>query len=169
MMLHRLDRRDWTKAVGIGVAVSVLTAAFMVATMKAGVSPLPKSLGLAFAEASLRRPLPLPVGLLFHTAWTTAFSALYIVLFRDALTLVRTLGLAVALWLLVLVFFFPFVGWGLFGLAIGPKLIVGAAIPHLLFALFLWALCVWAFGRVAPADTSDASISRPPASATRLR
>jgi len=50
MKALRLDGRDWAKAVGVGIGVSVFTAAFMVATIKAGLSPLPKSLGLAFAE-----------------------------------------------------------------------------------------------------------------------
>jgi hypothetical protein len=146
MEWHALDGRDWTKAIGVGIGVSILTAAFMVATIKAGVSPLPKSLGLAFAETVLRRPLPLPVGLLFHTVWVTVFSVLYVALFRDALTFMRAFWLAAALWLLVLVFFFPVVGWGFFGLGVGPKIIIGAAVPHLLFAIFLWGLCRWAFG-----------------------
>jgi hypothetical protein len=145
MKWHTLDGADWVKAIGVGIGVSILTAAFMVATITAGVSPLPKSLGLAFAETVLRRPLPLPVGLLFHTVWTTAFCVAYVGFFRDALTFMRALWLGVALWLLVLVFFFPVVGWGFFGLAVGPKLIVGAAIPHLLFAVLLWGLCRWAF------------------------
>jgi hypothetical protein len=146
MKWHALDGADWAKAIGVGLGVSILTAAFMVATIKAGVSPLPKSLGLAFAETVLRRPLPLPVGLLFHTVWTTAFCVAFVGFFRDALTFMRALWLGIALWLLVLVFFFPVVGWGFFGLAVSPKLIVGAAIPHLLFAVFLWGGCRLAFG-----------------------
>lgn len=145
MQWHSLDARDWTKAIAIGIGVSILTAAVMAAALNTGMSPLPKPLGLAFAETLLGRRLPLPVGLLFHTAWTTAFSVLYVVLFRDALTFMRAFWLAFALWVLVLVFFFPFVGWGFSGLAVSPKLIVGAAVPHLLFALFLWGLCRWAF------------------------
>jgi hypothetical protein len=151
MKMHTLDGRDWAKVIGVGIGVSILTAAFMLATAKAGVSPLPKALGLAFAETVLGRALPLPVGLLFHTVWTTAFSVLYVVAFRDALTFMRALALGIALWIFVLVFFFPVVGWGFFGLGVSPKLIVGAAIPHLLFALFLWGLCRWAFGARAPA------------------
>ena len=129
----------------MGITVSILTAAFMAATMKAGVSPLPKALGLAFAETVLGRPLPLPVGLVFHTVWVTAFSVVYVGMFRDALTFLRALWLAIGLWIVVLVVFFPIVGWGFFGLAISPKLIVGSAVPHLLFALLLWSLCRWAF------------------------
>jgi hypothetical protein len=152
MKWHHLRGNDWARAIGVGVGVSILTAAFMVATMKIGVSPLPKALGLAFAEAVLGRSLPLAIGLLFHTIWVTAFSVLYVGLFRDALTFLHALWLAIGLWILVLVFFFPMVGWGLLGLAVSPKLIVASAVPHLLFALFLWGLCRWAFknARLAP-------------------
>ena len=150
--LHQLDGRDWAKVFGIGIGVAALTAVFMTVGLKMGISPLPRSLGLAFAETVLGRPLPLPVGLLFHTVWVTAFTALYVVLFRDTLTFVRALLLGIALWLFVLVFFFPVVGWGFLGLAISPKLIVGAAVPHLLFAVFLWGLCRLAF------DTPDAQM-----------
>jgi hypothetical protein len=140
--LHSLDGRDWAKAIGVGLGVSVITAALMAIGLKSGMLLLPKSLGLAFAETVLRRELPLPVGVVFHSAWVTAFSALYVLLFPDALTFMRALGLAIALWLLVLVFFFPLVGWGFLGLAISPKLIVGAAVPHLLFAVFLGSVSV---------------------------
>jgi len=146
---HLLDGHEWAKAIGVGIGVSVLTAAIMGAGLKSGMLPLPKSLGLAFAETISGRQLPLPVGLLFHTAWVTAFSVLYVLLFHDALTFARALWLAIALWILVLVFFFPLVGWGFFGLAVSPKLIVAAAIPHLLFAVFLWGLCRWAFAKSA--------------------
>lgn len=154
--MHPLDGRDWLKTIGIGIVVAIITAAFMAAGLKSGLSPLPKPLGLAFAETVFGRPLPLPIGLLFHTAWVTAFTALYVVLFRDALTFMRALWLGVALWLFVLVGFFPVVGWGFFGLAISPKLIVGAAVPHLLFAISLWILCRWAFEDAGLANSQSA-------------
>jgi len=154
MHWHSLDGRDWGKPIAVGIGVSALTAATMFAGLKSGISPLPKPLGLAFAETVLGRPLPLPVGLLFHTVWVTAFSVLYIALFRDALTFMRALWLAIVLWVLALVLFFPLVGWGFLGLAVTPKLIIGGAVPHLLFALFLWGLCRWAYGPPAAARSS---------------
>ncbi len=160
MQWHSLDPKDLGKATAVGVAVSILTAAIMVIGLRTGVSPLPKPLGLAFAETLLQRPLPLPVGLLFHTVWTTAFSILYVVLFRDALTFMRAFWLAFGLWILALVFFFPLVGWGFLGLGVNPMLIIAAAVPHLLFAVFLWGLCRWAFGtdpRPALARSSGAT------------
>ena len=64
MKWHSLSSQDWVRAVGVGIGVAILTAAVMVTALKSGVSPLPKPLGLAFAETVLGRPLPLPVGLL---------------------------------------------------------------------------------------------------------
>lgn len=141
MRIHTLTGAEWGKTIAVGIAVAVLTGAIMFMGLKTGISPLPKPLGLAFAETLLGTQLPLPVGLLFHVVWVTLFSAVYVVLFRDDLTFMRAFWLAFALWILVLVFFFPFVGWGLLGLAISPTLIVGSAVPHLLFAIFLWGLC----------------------------
>ena len=130
---------SWAKAIGIGIAVSVLTAVVMVVLLKAGISPFPKPPSLAFAETLLGRTLPMPVGLLFHTAYVTFWSVVFVRYFprKDLLT---ALGLAAVLWAVVLVVFFPIVGWGFAGLAISPKLMVAAVLPHLLFGLLLWGL-----------------------------
>lgn len=151
MQIHPLSPAEWAKALGIGAAVSVLTAAVMFVGLRSGISPLPQPLGLAFAETLLGRPLPLPVGMLFHLAWVTLWSAVYVVAFRDALSFAKALWLAAALWVLVLLFFFPIVGWGFFGLAVTPKLIVASVVPHFLFAVLLWGFARWAFGHSARA------------------
>ncbi len=137
--------KDLAKAIGVGVAAAVLLSAVMVPAFKLGVSPLPKPLGLAFAETLLGRTLPLPVGLLFHVVYVTFWAVIYVVVFRARRTLVNALFLGLFLWLIVLVVFFPVVGWGFLGLGVGPKLIVASLVPHLLFAVFLWGLCRFAF------------------------
>lgn len=146
MKLHALNPRDWLKAVAIGIATAILLSAVMVPIFMLGISPMPQPLGLAFAETVLGRPLPLPVGLLFHVAYVTFWSVAFVVLFRDALTFINALMLALVLWILVLLVFFPIVGWGFLGLAVTPMLIVASLVPHVLFAVFLWALCRLAFG-----------------------
>jgi hypothetical protein len=142
------------KAVGIGVTAAIILAVLNVIALHSQVSPLPKPLGLAFAETVFGRTLPLPIGLLFHVAWVTFFSVLYTVLWPQALTLRNALLLAAALWLLVLLVFFPVVGWGFFGLAISPGLIVQATVSHLLFALILWSLVRLLLQPGAPRVTS---------------
>ena len=141
MQLQKLSAREWGKAFGLGIANGVALSAIMVTLMKLGVSPLPKPLGLAFAESLAGGFLPLPVGLLFHLAYVTFWSMAFVAVFRHSLTLRNALLLALILWIGVLVAFFPIVGWGLLGLGVGPRLIVGSFMPHLLFGLFLWGLC----------------------------
>ncbi len=110
-----------------------------------GVSPLPKPVGLAFAETVLGGPLPLPVGLVFHLAYVTFWSMAFVAFLRDSLTLRNAFALALVLWIGALVVFFPIIGWGFLGLGISPKLIVASLVPHLLFGVFLWGLCRFAF------------------------
>ncbi len=145
MRFHDLSAREWGKAFGVGIVNGLLLSAVMVAAFKSGVSPLPKPVGLAFAETVLGGPLPLPVGLAFHLAYVTFWSMAFVAFLRDSLTLRNALALALALWIGILVVFFPIIGWGFLGLAISPKLIVASLVPHVLFGVFLWGLCRFAF------------------------
>lgn len=131
--------RSWGRGIGIGLLVGILTAAIMLAATTAGLSPFPKPPSLAFAETVLGRSVPLPIGLLFHLAYVTFWCLVYVRFFPRR-GLGPALGLGFALWLVILVVFFPVVGWGVAGLAVSPKLIVASFVPHLVFALLLWAL-----------------------------
>ena len=131
--------RSVGRAFVVGIGVAILTGAFMIAMTKAGLAPFPKPPSLAFAETVLGRALPLPVGLAFHTAYVTAWSMIFVLMFPRR-TILAALLLAAALWIVVLVVFFPIVGWGFLGGGVGPQLIPGAFIPHLVFGLVLWGL-----------------------------
>ncbi|HYX64129.1 MAG TPA: hypothetical protein VE935_07930 [Burkholderiales bacterium] len=144
--MHHLQAKDYLKAIGVGIASSLVLSAIMVTGIKTGVSPMPAPVALAFAEHLLGRELPLPVGILFHVAWVTFWSVAYVVLFRDRLSFRRAAVLAAVLLVFALAVFFPFIGWGFIGLAVGPKVIIGAFVTHALFAALLWSLCHWAFG-----------------------
>lgn len=140
MRLHSLSAGDAVKTAVVGVITAAVTAAMMLMAIKSGVSPLPKPLALAFVQMILGKGMPLPVGFLFHAAWVTAFTFVYVLLFRESLTFTRAFWLAFLLWISVLVVFFPLVGWGFLGLGIGPKMIVASAVPHVVFALLIWGL-----------------------------
>jgi len=143
MTLQQMTIKDYAKAIGVGIATAVILSLVMVPAFKAGISPMPKPLGLAFAQVILGE-VPLPVGLLFHIAYVTLWSVVYITVLKRR-TFLNALWMGLGLWLMVLVFFFPIVGWGFFGLAVSPKLIVGSLVPHALFAIILWGICRRAF------------------------
>ncbi len=145
MQIHRLSRKEALKALGIGVLTAVLLSAIMVPAFKLGIAPMPKPPSLAFAQLLFGANVPLPVGLLFHVAYVTFWSVVYVAAFRDRLTFRNALWLGLALWVVILAIFFPLFGWGFFGLAISPKLIPASLAPHVLFAVFLWGLCRWGF------------------------
>lgn len=147
MKFDSLSAREFAKAIGVGALTAILLTAIMLPAFRLGIAPMPKMPSLAFAETVLGRDLPLPVGLLFHVAYVTFWSVVYVVLFRDRLTFVNALGLALTLWVVLLVVFFPIIGWGFLGLGLGPRLIVASLVPHLLFALFLWELCRLSFAQ----------------------
>ncbi len=155
MRMHILAPKELLKAAGAGIVTAVALSAVMVPAFKLGISPLPKPLGLAFAETLLGARLPLPVGLLFHVVYVTAWTIVYVALFRDRLIFRNALLLGFILWVVVLVVIFPVVGWGFLGLGIGPKLIVASLVPHVLFAVFLWGSCRFAFRPTADDATQQ--------------
>jgi len=128
------------KAIGVGLVTAIVAAALMLIAIKNGVSPLPQPLGLAFAESLLGTKLPLPVGFVFHAAWVIFWTLVYVRL-SPAIRFLPALVLAAVLWVSALVIFMPIAGWGFLGLAITPKLIVAAIIPHLIFAVLIWGGC----------------------------
>lgn len=145
MQIHRLSRKEALKALGIGVLNAVLLSVIMVPAFKLGIAPLPNPPSLVLAQLLFGANTPLPVGLLLHVAYVTFWSVVYVSMFRNRLTFLNALWLGLALWVVILVVFFPLFGWGFFGLAISPKLIPASLAPHVLFAVFLWGLCRWGF------------------------
>jgi hypothetical protein len=146
--MTRLSRTDALKAAGLGVVIALILAAVSMAARQAGLTPLPAPVALAFAETLVgAQSLPPAVGTLFHTVWVTVMTAGFVAASREALTLPRALSFGLALWLVALLVFFPIIGWGVAGLAVGPQLIVGALVPHLIYAALLWAGARLLFGR----------------------
>jgi len=153
--LTRLSRPDALKALGLGIAVALILSAVGAAARQSGLTPLPAPVALVFAESLFGgASLPPAVGILFHTVWVTVMTAGFVAASREALTLPRALGFALALWILALVVFFPIIGWGVAGLAIGPQLIVGALVPHLIYGLLLGGGAKLLFGRTRRYQTA---------------
>ena len=138
MRVHSPSAPDVARVIVIGLITAAVTAAVMFIGIKSGVSPLPKPLALAFVQTLFGPGVPIPVGFAFHAAWVTFFTFVYVMLFRESLNFAPAFWLAFLLWVSVLVIFFPLVGWGFFGIAVSPALIVASALPHLLFAVLIW-------------------------------
>lgn len=140
------DTRILLRGGVLGLVNGLLLSLIMVPAFLAGIPPMPEPPSLAFAEALLGEGLPMPVGLLFHLAYVTFWSAVWVAWDHPRLRLSTAAALAALLWIVALVVFFPINGWGLLGLDVGPALVPGALVPHVLFAVFLWGLGRLFFG-----------------------
>lgn len=136
-MENNSEITQW-KVIGASVAVALLISAAIVPMFMLHVSPLPKPVGLAFAEWLLGRAVPLPVGLLFHVVYVSFWAYVYFIFIAKPNSLLRAFLLAFVLYLAALFVFFPLIGWGVAGLAATPKAPLAVLIPHALFALFIW-------------------------------
>lgn len=134
------EPRILARGIGLGVVNGILLSLIMVPAFLAGIPPMPEPPSLAFARALFGPGVPMPVGLLFHLVYVTFWSAIWVAWDHPRLRFATAAGLAAVLWIVALVVFFPINGWGLLGLAVSPKLIPAALVPHVLFALFLWGL-----------------------------
>ncbi len=73
-----------------------------------------------------------------HLAYGGIWAAL-LTQVTDRITIWKDLGLGVFLWLLMQVVVLPFIGWGLFGATITPKIAAATLVLHLIYgALVGW-------------------------------
>ena len=126
----------------------------MVVATVTGVSPMPEPIPKAVVATLFGSELPKPVLLVLviglHLGYGGFFGA---VLARVAqpVTIWKGLGLGVVLWAMMQVTFLPFLGWGVFGTAITPKIAVATLVLHLIYG----GLLGWALDRDGTATASE--------------
>jgi hypothetical protein len=125
---------------GAGVLAGLLLSGLIAAAAVTKVTLVPKPLCVAFMEAALHRPVTLAAGVAFNIVWVAFWSFFYVFLFWKGLPLAGAVGLAVTLWLLSMVFFFPAVGWGYFGMKLGARAGIDSMISYAVFAAVIWSL-----------------------------
>jgi hypothetical protein len=151
--LH-LTHRTFGKAVAAGLVSGAVVSIITLPLIRSGVLPMPESLATAFAQTVFGHRTE-PLGLILASMYAGAWSVAYVAFFHR--TIINAVILALSLWVCALVLFFPFVGWGLLGLDVGPTLMGSMLVPHLLFAGVLWIVCRWTFGP----DTDSGALDRP--------
>lgn len=128
------------RGIALGVVNSLLISLVMVPLFLSGIPPMPEPPSLVFAQVVLGAGVPMAVGQVFHVAYGTFWSAVWVALDYPRLRPSSAAVLAALLWIIALLILFPINGWGLLGLEVGDKVFVAALGPHILFALFLWGL-----------------------------
>jgi hypothetical protein len=105
----------WIKAATVGVLGSiVMFVLIMLGIHGVGVAPFNLPPSAAFLEMLGLNVGPLP--LLVHFGYGATWSLVLVALFGRDASLGKGLGLAVALWLVMMVAYSPLIGWGVFGI-----------------------------------------------------
>lgn len=128
---------------GYGVVATIVMSVLMVVALTSGMSPMPEPVPKAVVTTlvgSAPKPLVMALAVGLHLAYGGTFGALLVWGARPV-TLLKGLGLGVALWLIMGVVFLPFVGWGAFGTAVTPRIAVATLVLHLVYGGVLgWAM-----------------------------
>jgi hypothetical protein len=133
--------RRFGGAILAGVLSAVVMALIMTPALRAEVAPMPATLGLAVARRLFGQDATQWHGFAMHVVYLAGWTVVYVAAFSDNLSFARAFAIALFMWVLVQIVFYPVVGWGFLGLAVSPLLIPASLIVHLLWAFVIWILC----------------------------
>ena len=102
--------------------------------------PVPKAIVAQLFGSGLPKPLLMALAVGLHLGYGGVFGAILARVARPV-TIGKGLALGIGLWVLMQVAFLPILGWGVFGIAITPKIAVATLVLHLVYGGVLgWAL-----------------------------
>lgn len=102
--------------------------------------PIPKAIVAQLFGSGLPKPMMMVLAVGLHLGYGGVFGVLLARVARPV-TIGKGLALCVGLWALMQVVFLPFLGWGMFGTAITPRIAVTTLVLHLVYGGVLgWAL-----------------------------
>jgi hypothetical protein len=101
--------------------------------------PIPTALVGRTLGPGLPKPGLMALGIIGHFAYGGVFGGLLATI-TGRVTVPKGLLLGLALWLVMQVIWLPYLGWGLFGMSVTPKIAVGTLVLHLIYGATLGAV-----------------------------
>jgi len=133
----------WIKAIVAGLVAGLVMFIALAIGTNTGMAPInvPPSAAFLGATTNIRSP---PLAGLLHFAYAAFGSVLLVAIFGRDTNITKGIGLALVLWLILMMVFSPIIGWGFFG-AGGPNhelpptapLYIGSAGAYVLVSLML--------------------------------
>jgi len=148
----------WVKAALIGALGSlIMFILMMIGIHGTGIAPFNQPPSAAFLQVLGLKVGPLP--LVLHFLYGMFWSIILVALFQEKANVVKGIGLALVLWLIMMVVYSPILGWGFFGIGgsghqldvsdplyigSGVKYIVATLVLHLIYGGIIgWLNPVW--------------------------
>ena len=130
-----MNRDRLTTGFTWGIAATIVMSIPMLIGFVSGVAPMPRPIPIAVASllvGTAAKPVLIVVALTAHLLYGGVLGA---VLFWavDPVTIRRALGYVVLVWIVMGVVVLPLAGWGFFGTAVTPKIVVATLLLHLVY------------------------------------
>jgi hypothetical protein len=135
--------RFW-QGFGAGIVATVAMSIVMIAGVLTGISPMPQPIPLALIHSVVGGDLPqaaiLVLGAGAHLLYGGIFGGVLAML-AYPVTVAKGVLLGFVLWLVLQVFWLPFLGWGMFGAAITPMIAEATLVLHVIYgAIVGWLI-----------------------------
>lgn len=131
--------RFWS-GFGWGTVATIAMSIPMIAGAVAGVLPMPRPIPAAIVGeivgGGLPRPLLMALAGGSHLAYGGVAGGVLSLLTRPV-TVAKGLGWGVLLWAVMGIAWLPFLGWGLFGTSISPRVAVATLVLHVIYGATL--------------------------------
>ncbi|MFQ5852494.1 MAG: hypothetical protein ACE5JU_18185 [Candidatus Binatia bacterium] len=127
-------KRFWS-AFGWGMVATLVMSIFMIIGTVTGAAPVPEPIPKAIVTTLLGKGPPVALIMVLAAASHLVYGGIWAALLTqvtDRVTIWKGLALGLFLWLVMQVAFLPFIGWGLFGAGITPKIAVATLVLHLI-------------------------------------
>ncbi len=143
-MNNNNSKNSLAVAFGWGVLATIGMSILMIIAKVTGISPMPKPIPLAIVAKIFGKQTAMPVlmilGIVSHLAYGGTWGAVLSAVAKPV-TLFKGILLGAALWLIMQLVVLPFLGWGIFGIAITPKIAIATLVLHLVYGSILgWGL-----------------------------
>ncbi len=135
-----MNTKRFLSGFGWGVLATVGMSIPMIIGTATGVAPMPEPIPKAIMTTIFGKQFPTLLIMLLAAGSHLVYGGIWAALLTQVTTRVtirKGLGLGVFLWLLMQVVVLPFIGWGLFGTTITPKIAVATLVLHLIYGVLV--------------------------------
>lgn len=135
-----MDTRHLAIGFGWGVVATIAMSIPMILGMITGMAPMPEPIPKAIVVKVVGEGIPKPLVMLLaagsHLVYGGFWGAVLSALTRPV-TIWKGIGLGILLWFIMQVAVLPFLGWGLFGSSITPRIAIATLVLHLIYGAVL--------------------------------
>jgi Na+/H+-translocating membrane pyrophosphatase len=115
-----------------GIVATITMSILLIIGYVSGLAPMPQPIPKAVVTTVLGNGIPKPLIIGAHLLYGAIAGVVFVAIAQPA-TLEKGLSYGIVLWLIMDLLVLPFIGWGIFGTAITPRIAVATLVLHLVY------------------------------------